>query len=113
MIEVARAVGGEQHGFRFIQLPLNLAMPEAVSVLNEAIDGRPMMVLEAAGWLGVTAVASGSMLQGRLAMNAQAAIQFVRSAPGITTALVGMSRVEHVDENLQLVNVNADEQSPV
>jgi aryl-alcohol dehydrogenase-like predicted oxidoreductase len=113
MIEVAREVGGEHHGFRFIQLPLNLAMPEAVSVLNETMDGRPMMVLEAAGWLGVTAVASGSMLQGRLAMNAQAAIQFVRSAPGITTALVGMSRVEHVEENLQLVSVNADEQSPV
>ena len=113
MIEIARELGGEEHGLRFIQLPVNLAMPEAVSVLNETIDGKPLSVLEAAGWLGVTAVASGSMLQGRLAMNAQAAIQFVRSAPGITTALVGMSRVEHVDENLQLVNVNADEQSPV
>ena len=113
MIEIARELGGEAHGLRFIQLPVNLAMPEAVSVLNETIDGKPLSVLEAAGWLGVTAVASGSMLQGRLAMNAQAAIQFVRSAPGITTALVGMSRVEHVDENLQLVNVNADEQSPV
>ncbi len=113
MIEIARELGGESHGLRFIQLPVNLAMPEAVSVLNETIDGEPLTVLEAAGRLGVTAVASGSMLQGRLAMNAQAAIQFVRTAPGITTALVGMSRVEHVDENLQLVNVNADEQSAV
>jgi len=49
------------------------------------------------------------MLQGRLAMNAHSAIQFVRSAPGITTALVGMSRVEHVDENLQLISVRTDE----
>jgi aryl-alcohol dehydrogenase-like predicted oxidoreductase len=113
MIEIARELGGESHGLRFIQLPLNLAMPEAFSVLNETIDGETWSVLEAAGQLGVTAVASGSMLQGRLAMDAPTAIQFVRAAPGITTALVGMSRVEHVDENLQLVNVNADEQSPV
>jgi len=25
--------------------------------------------------------------------------------PGVTTALVGMSQVEHVDENLQLVRI--------
>jgi aryl-alcohol dehydrogenase-like predicted oxidoreductase len=33
------------------------------------------------------------------------ALQFARSAPGITTALVGMSRREHVESNLQLVGV--------
>jgi len=46
-----------------------------------------------------------------LATDAQTAIQFVRSTPGITTALVGMSRVEHVEENLKLTEVepaNAD-----
>ena len=120
MFEIAREVGSESHGFRFIQLPFNLAMPEAMSVANESIDGEPMTVVEAAKALGVTVMASGSMLQGRVARglpeavtralgslstDAQTAIQFVRSAPGITTALVGMSRVEHVDENLQLVSV--------
>ena len=113
MIEIAREVGGEAHGFRFIQLPVNLAMPEAISLLNETIHGEAMTVAEAAARLGVTVVASGSMLQGRLGVNPRSAIQFVRSAPGITTALVGMSRVEHVDENLQLVNVNTDEQIPL
>jgi len=42
---------------------------------------------------------------GSLATDAQTGIQFVRSAPGVTTALVGMSSVAHVEENLQLVNV--------
>ena len=110
MIELAREVGGENHGFGFIQLPLNLAMTEALTVMNETIDAGQIPVLEAARQFGVTVVASGSMLQGRLAMDAKTAIQAVRSAPGITTALVGMSRVEHVDENLELVDVNADEQ---
>jgi aryl-alcohol dehydrogenase-like predicted oxidoreductase len=98
MIELAREIAGEEHGFRFIQLPFNLAMPEASTVANETIDGEQMTVLEAAKRLGVTVIASASLLQGRI--DPQAAIEFVRSNPGITTALIGMSRVEHVEENL-------------
>jgi aryl-alcohol dehydrogenase-like predicted oxidoreductase len=98
MVEIAREIGGDSHGFRFIQLPFNMAMPEAISLANETIDGKPMTVVDAAERLGVTVVASASMLQGRI--DAESAIQFVRSAPGITTALIGMSRIEHVEKNL-------------
>jgi aryl-alcohol dehydrogenase-like predicted oxidoreductase len=120
MIELAQKVGGEGHGFKFIQLPFNLAMPEALTLLNHEVAGQEVTLLEAAAALEVTVVASASMLQGRVAKDlpptvreplgsletdAQTAIQFVRSTPGITTALIGMSRVEHVEENLQLVNV--------
>ncbi len=52
---------------------------------------------QAAKRLGVTVIASASLLQGRI--DPKAAIEFVRSTPGITTALIGMSRVEHVEEN--------------
>ena len=114
MVELARQTGGADHGFRFIQLPLNLAMPEAIAVAQEANELR------------VTAIASASMLQARLARglpeqirstlgslrtDAQTAIQFVRSAPGITTALVGMSHVEHVEENLELVQLDPVDQA--
>jgi aryl-alcohol dehydrogenase-like predicted oxidoreductase len=37
--------------------------------------------------------------------DAQRAIQFVRSSPGITTALVGMANPEHVMANTKLVGV--------
>jgi aryl-alcohol dehydrogenase-like predicted oxidoreductase len=94
MIELAREIRGEDHGFRFIQLPFNLAMPEANTVANE----KDMTVLQAAEQSGVTVIASASLLQGRI--DPQSAIQFARSNPGITTALIGMSRVEHVEENL-------------
>jgi aryl-alcohol dehydrogenase-like predicted oxidoreductase len=40
-----------------------------------------------------------------LSTNAQRAIQFTRSTPGLTTALVGMSRVEHVEENMETAKV--------
>jgi aryl-alcohol dehydrogenase-like predicted oxidoreductase len=120
MVDVARAVGGDSHHFRFIQLPFNLGMPEAFGLRNQAVAGELMSVLEAAAALEITVVASASILQGRfarglpetiteplgaLATDALTAIQFVRSTPGVTTALVGMSQREHVEENLQLVRI--------
>lgn len=122
MVELAKEVGGESHGFRFIQLPFNLGMPEALTLPNQTTgqSDEPVSVLEAATVFGVTVVSSASILQGRvahglpeeirqplgsLATDAQTAIQFVRSTPGITTALVGMSSRAHVEENLQLVRV--------
>jgi aryl-alcohol dehydrogenase-like predicted oxidoreductase len=114
MVELARQAGGADHGFRFIQLPFNLAMPEAIAVAHDASQ------------LGVSVIASASILQARLARglpeqiratlgslraDAQTAIQFVRYARGITTALVGMSHVEHVEENLELVAIEPVEAS--
>src|SRR6185503_14551042 len=119
MVEIAKDLAGEHHGFRFIQLPYNLAMPEALTLANHTNKKDHVSILEAAASLGITAVASASLLQGRvarglpdalrkslgsLATDAQAAIQFVRSTPGITTALVGMSNANHVEENVQLVD---------
>lgn len=129
MIRLAHDAGGDRHGFRFVQLPFNLAMPEALVAANESYQGATVSLLEAAKASGVTVVASASILQGKVARDlperirkplgslqsdAQTAIQFVRSTPGITTALVGMSRREHVEENLKLARVapaSADEYS--
>ena len=120
MVQLAREASGESHGFRFIQLPFNLAMPEALVMNNQTLAGEHVSTLEAANGLGVTVVASAAILQGKiahglpeaireplgsLATDAQTSIQFVRSTPGITTALIGMSQLPHVEENLQLVRV--------
>jgi len=76
--------------------------------------------LMAAEQLGVTVMCSASILQAKLAQNlpsfighalkglstdAQRAIQFVRSTPGVTTALVGMSKRTHVAENMSVASV--------
>ncbi|HEX8635880.1 MAG TPA: aldo/keto reductase [Pyrinomonadaceae bacterium] len=122
MLELAReAAGGDGHHFRFIQLPFNLAMPEALTQSNQTFQGAQLSLLEAARALGVTVMASASILQGKvarglsddireplgsLASDALTAIQFTRSTPGITTALVGMSRRAHVEENLQLARLD-------
>jgi predicted aldo/keto reductase-like oxidoreductase len=94
-------------------------MTEALTLGNQSVAGKTMTVMEAAEELNVTLVASASLLQGEVAKNlpsfvaealgldsdAERALQFTRSAPGITTALVGMSREDHVRANAKLVNV--------
>ena len=119
MESLGRDVAGLSHHFRFVQLPCNLGMTEALTRANQELDGARVPVVGSASKIGITLVASAAMLQGQLAkglpqfvknalgMNtdAERAIQFVRSTPGIATALVGMSRVEHVRENLTLVGV--------
>lgn len=114
LVELAREVGGADHRFRVVQLPYNLAMPEAFTRANQKIDGVFVSTLEAARRLGVYVMASASVYQGQLtrglppvvteylpglSSDAQRAIQFVRSTPGIGTALVGMKTLAHVEEN--------------
>jgi aryl-alcohol dehydrogenase-like predicted oxidoreductase len=120
LVEVARQVGGENHHFRVIQLPFSLGMPEALTAPNQTVEGETVAAIEAAGRLGMTVMCSASIHQAKLAQNlpafvgdaltglntdAQRAIQFVRSTPGVTTALVGMSQRSHVEENLMVARI--------
>jgi len=116
IVATAREVAGNSHRFGFVQLPFNLMMTEAVVLPNQLVAGRSMPLLAAAAELRVTVIASAPTLRGRLARrrqpalaksiglrsNFERAIQFARSAPGLTTALVGMGRAEHVRANLRL-----------
>jgi len=115
VLRVAEGVGGKNHHFRALQLPFNLAMPEAAVTSTQPAGRKLCPLLQVARAHGLMVFASASLLQGqltqglppkfrswfpRLQTDAQRAIQFVRSTPGITCALVGMSSLEHVQENL-------------
>jgi aryl-alcohol dehydrogenase-like predicted oxidoreductase len=115
LVELAHEVAGDAHHFRVVQLPVNLAFTEAVRAPTQTVKGRSMTLLEAAAALGVSVVASATLLQGKLAANlptqlhdaipghatdAQRAIAFVRSLPVISAGLVGMKQVQHLEENL-------------
>jgi aryl-alcohol dehydrogenase-like predicted oxidoreductase len=119
VVKIAKEVAGDSHHFRFVQLPFNLGMTEALTMGGQTVGASDKTAMEAAEELGVHLIASASLLQGQVAQNlpqfvaealglsddAERALQFVRSAPGITTALVGMSRTAHVEANARLVQV--------
>jgi hypothetical protein len=84
--------------------------------------------LRAAQALGLAAFGSASLLQGRLSVElppeitgafpeaasaAQCAIQFARSAAGMTASLVGLSNPEHAREIFALSGVSPAEPSRV
>jgi aryl-alcohol dehydrogenase-like predicted oxidoreductase len=119
ILAAAREVGGAGHHLRAFELPYNLAMTEAFAFANQAATGPggPATFLERAQEAGLVIFTSASMLQGKfsrgvppevarafpeLKSDAQRALQFARSTPGVTTALCGMSKLRHVQENLQL-----------
>jgi aryl-alcohol dehydrogenase-like predicted oxidoreductase len=116
---LAREVAGDTHRFRFVQLPINLGMSEAVRASTQRDPrGRLVHVFEAAAELGIDLVASASLMQGQLTRDlpaeirsmfagvtdAQRAIGFVRSVPSVVTAIIGMKSLEHVSENLAAVS---------
>ncbi|MBN1681130.1 MAG: aldo/keto reductase [Anaerolineae bacterium] len=117
MVGLAYEVAGEANHFRYIQLPYNLVMTEAFSLVNQQVSDAFLSPIEAAEALGLMVITSAALKQGLLASpfmadlsqyfpeaqsDAQRAIQFARSTPGVSSALVGMSRTEHVDHNLAL-----------
>jgi aryl-alcohol dehydrogenase-like predicted oxidoreductase len=120
IMELASTAGGKSHHFKVIQLPLNLGMTEALSLSNQQAKGKPATTMEAAQALELTVMCSASVLQGQLTRNlpsmisdtfpgletdGQRALQFVRSTPGVTTALVGMKQIGHVEENLKTAEI--------
>jgi aryl-alcohol dehydrogenase-like predicted oxidoreductase len=120
ILRVAEDVGGSDHHFRAVQLPFNLAMPEALTASTQATEKSAVPVLQIAREHGLMVFASASLLQSQLTRglpadtqkwfpglrtDAQRSLQFVRSTPGITAALVGMSRAQHVEENLSTASV--------
>jgi len=120
LIALARDAGGKDHHFRAVQMPINLAMPEAIRLPTQSVRGQLLPAAEAAAALDLMVVGSATLMQGKLSTglppaiadafpsfetDAQRAIAFARSIPGVTTALVGMKHAEHVDENLRAAAV--------
>ncbi len=110
-VEVAREVAGDDHGFRFIQFPFNLAMSEAATAPSQILRGASVTLFEAARQLGIGCFTSVPLMQGQLARRgpstraltpAQTALQFARSVPGTLGPVVGQKRPQHLSENLRL-----------
>jgi aryl-alcohol dehydrogenase-like predicted oxidoreductase len=118
LVTIAREIAGDDHHFRAVQMPINLGMPEAIRLATQTVGKSDKLVpaLDAAAELGLSVIASASLMQAQLThdlppsmrelfpsqrTDAQRALSFVRSLPGITSALVGMRSISHLKENLE------------
>jgi len=115
-VEMAKKIGGENHGFRFIQLPFNMHYDQALLAKNQLLSNESVSVLEAAVKLGIGVFTSVPFMQGRL-LSAGAmpefsdlkpplrALQFIRSSPGVLAPLIGQKSEDHVSENLEIMKI--------
>ena len=122
-VTMARKIGGENHGFRFIQLPYNMHYDQALLAKNQVLENQNVSVLESAAKLGIGVFTSVPFMQGRLLAPGVMpdfnnlkpsirALQFIRSSPGVLAPLVGQKSPEHVSENLEIMKIppmNEDE----
>lgn len=122
--KAAQLVQGEQavrHGFRLVQLPFNQAQPEGFTRFNHATGhGNVASSLQAAFQLKVYVMASHTLGKGRFALqaatavrsalpalanDAQRALQYNRSTPGLGTSLAGISTPAHLDDLLAVARM--------
>jgi len=116
-VNLAKQIGGENHGFRFIQLPYNMHYDQALLGKTQTIGTDSMSILEAASRLGIGVFTSVPFMQGRLLAPGVMpefsdlkpsirALQFIRSSPGVLAPLVGQKSLEHVSENLEIMKIS-------
>ena len=117
MVKIAESVGGKDHGFRFIQLPYNLAYREAYLLKNQSVDVQSdLTILEACNKLKIGVFTSVPLLQASLfgakipdymgyKNQLLKVVQITRSTPNIIAPLVGQKKPKHVNENIELAKV--------
>ena len=116
IVEMEKKIGGNDHGFKFIQLPFNMNYDQALLAKNQSVQNKPVSILESAVTLDVGVFTSVPFMQGRLLSPgvmpefnelkpSLRALQFIRSSPGVLAPLVGQKLPEHVSENLEIMNI--------
>ncbi len=123
VVKLAQDVGGNDHGFRFIQLPFNLHFDQAMLLKNQTVSGKQKSILDSANELGIGVFTSVPLMQGKLLEWAKSKplfatsspsvglLQFIRSTPGVLAPLIGQKSSEHVNENLEVMKINSLNQS--
>ena len=115
---IAKSIGGVDHGFRFIQLPYNLAYSEALFLKNQNVGNeKKLTILEAAKRLKIGVFSSVPLLQGKLIQSKipdysegltdpiMKLLQIIRSSPSIIAPLIGQKKMDHVNKNNKISEI--------
>ncbi|HFU75592.1 MAG TPA: aldo/keto reductase [Arcobacter sp.] len=126
LVECAKKVGGENHRFKYIQLPFNMGKSSAYTTFTQKVDHQECTILQAAHKMGIGVISSSSLLQMNLFKKSfspevgvvldnsmtlksdiQLALQFVRSTPGIVSGLFGSRVPVNIKHNCKISQIKA------
>jgi len=122
IVKIAEKVGGKHHGFKFIQVPINIMHPEAFIEKYQMVTKDDAVALGSLTAvcieLGINLISSSPLMQGYLVNvplenstfnvrhNASKHIQFIRSIPAesLKCTLVGMKSPMNIHNNLEIIS---------
>lgn len=126
LVEIAIKAGGDNHNFKYIQTPFNIAKTSIYTMPTQKVKGEECTLLQAAHRLKIGVISSSSLLQMNLFKKSfkpetgylldskmvlendiQLALQFVRSTPGIISSLFASKVPVHIKKNLEITKVAA------
>ena len=126
LVHCAKKVGGDNHRFKYIQLPFNMGKTAAYTASTQKCNNEECTILQAAHRLGIGVISSSSLLQmnlfkksftaetGVLLDNSmtlksdiQLALQFARSTPGIVSGLFGSKVPVHIKHNCEISKIKS------
>jgi aryl-alcohol dehydrogenase-like predicted oxidoreductase len=126
LVKIAIKVGGENHNFKYIQTPFNMAKTSIYTMPTQSVKSEECTLLQAAHRLKIGVISSSSLLQMNLFKNSfkaetgylldssmilendiQLALQFVRSTPGLISSLFASKVPIHIKKNLEITKVSA------
>jgi hypothetical protein len=124
VVELAEKIGGKDHHFRYIQVPINVMMPEAFvepwqnfdEIRGEEKVATKQILVAACNILKMNLISSQPLFQGKLSQlnlpnqmgvfnTASRHLQLIRSIPTkcLVSTLVGMKDPRNVKYNLEVV----------
>lgn len=122
LVQLAEKVGGKDHGFRVIQLPINIMHPEAFvekyqSFTDNSKGVVPVTLTAACSALQVNIVSCSPLMQGYIVNlplenvvfnvkhNSAKHLQLIRSIPAesLKSTLVGMKSTNNIKSNLEVM----------
>jgi aryl-alcohol dehydrogenase-like predicted oxidoreductase len=130
LVKIAVKVGGENHRFKYIQTPFNIAKSDIYLKQTQTVNNEMTTLLQSAHRLNIGVITSSSLLQMNLFKRAfkpeigfildekmklnsdiQLALQYVRSTPTLISSLFASKVPVHIRENLQITELNAVKKS--
>jgi aryl-alcohol dehydrogenase-like predicted oxidoreductase len=126
LVECAKKVAGENHNFKYIQLPFNMGKTLAYTTFTQKVDNSECTILQAAHRLDIGVISSSALLQMNLFKKSfsaesgvvldntmtlksdiQLALQFVRSTPGLISSLFASKTPVHIKENCEISKIKS------
>lgn len=120
VLECAKiAAGNKKHNLTSIELPLNVIRHYSFTRKNQNLNGTPVTVMELAREQNLKVFTSNSVLYGNSSEDIECRLPvdlplttpeknllFAKSIPGVTSAIVGMRRLENIESAKRVLHSN-------